>query len=123
MEKKETLTAEETKQILDKFYVECLNFWKRETDRDNKIKKDDVEQLALRDVKCIKRDPTVPLGRYLDVTAKEEWVQEKEKQLSEKNNVMELEKEEHKKEEGEFTLSRFNKRSRQRKGKLYQMER
>lgn len=175
MEKKETLTAEETKQILDNFYVECLNFWQREANRDYKIKKEDVEKIALRDVKCIKRDPTVPWGRYLDVTAKEEWVQEKEKQLSEKNkdpylealviqenyglgsnivewdnkkflehlkqvdidaykqfiqlreqfkkNVMELEKEERKKEEGEFTLSRFNKRSRQRKGKLYQMER
>lgn len=85
LEKKETLTAEETKQILDNFYVECLNFWQREANRDYKIKKEDVEKIALRDVKCIKRDPTVPWGRYLDVTAKEEWVQEKEKQLSEKN--------------------------------------
>lgn len=63
-------TYQQTTTICEKFYSECLNFWKRE-------KHDEPEKMALTDVARLERDPFSPSGDELDRTAVNDFVKSK----------------------------------------------
>ena len=63
-------TYQETATICEKFYNECLRFWKRE-------KHDQSEKMALADVARLERDPFSPNGNELDRTAINDFITSK----------------------------------------------
>lgn len=58
---------QQTTEILESFYFECLSFWQRE-------KAPNPKELALKDLKSITTDPYSPNGEKLDMKAKEDFI-------------------------------------------------
>ena len=70
------LSAKETGLVLEKFFNDCLNFWKRTMPNER-----EAFVNALDDVKKIKHNPFTPCGELLDVEAKEHFVRYREMDL------------------------------------------
>ena len=70
------LDANKTQAILERFFNDCLCFWKR-TGSDER----QAFEYALDDVKTLKHDPFVPAGDLLDPVAKEKFIKYREMDL------------------------------------------
>lgn len=64
------LNAQNTKEIVNKFYEECVRFWMREG-----REAIEARRLAIRDCECLRHDPNVPKGEELDLAAKDEFLE------------------------------------------------
>lgn len=63
------LNAHETQLAMERFFKDCLNFWRR-TINDER----EVFEKALNDTRRITTDPFSPCGKKLDVTTKEKFI-------------------------------------------------
>ena len=63
------LNEKETQAILEQFFGECMNFWKRQG---HEIK--EAFAFAIEDVEKINNDPYVPHGKKLDAKTKEDFI-------------------------------------------------
>ena len=66
-----------TWDILNEFYNDCLNFWKKQLNNS-----EPPEIYALKDVENIQCNPFSPNGEKLDTITKEKWISEKRKKLN-----------------------------------------
>lgn len=70
------LSKRETELVMEQFFNDCLNFWKREGyDSRNAFEK------ALNDVRSLERDPFSPCGDKLDEEAKLKFIHYREMDL------------------------------------------
>ena len=67
------VNAKETERILDKFFKECFNFWKRQGNTDRRSFEN-----ALKDIKNIKCDPYTPTGDLLNEEIKQKFIRYRE---------------------------------------------
>lgn len=67
------LSAKETLIVLEKYFDECIAFWKRRGFDDKK-----AFELSISDIEVIRNDPFYPRGRALHPGAKYEFVHSKE---------------------------------------------
>ena len=70
------LNEKETNAILEKFFGECLRYWKMSGSDDR-----EAFEYALDDVKRVKRDPYVPSGKLVNAAAKAQFVHYREMDL------------------------------------------
>lgn len=70
-----TLGKKETKELLEKFYKKCEDFWER--DLGKRGTKEEVKSLALTDIKNLENNPFDPNGATLNKEAKEEFIKNK----------------------------------------------
>lgn len=70
------LGAKETEAILEKFFNECLRYWKMQN-----LEARDAFEHALKDVERVKRNPYVPSGDELDTVAKIKFITYREMDL------------------------------------------
>jgi hypothetical protein len=75
------LSKHETELIMEKFFNDCLSFWKREG-HDSR----DAFAKALNDVRSLERDPFSPCGDKLDEEAKLNFIRYREMDLGVHNN-------------------------------------
>lgn len=70
-----TLTAEETRKIIEQFYKDCLKFWKNEKKHHQDRYKNQIDpiKLAIRDVLLLKSNPYVPSYQALDSQTVHKW--------------------------------------------------
>lgn len=63
------LNQRDTQLVLESYFKECLGFWQSEV-------KDERQAYAkaIRDIKCLTRDPYVPKGELLDEETKAEFI-------------------------------------------------
>lgn len=66
------LSSKETLIVLEKYFDECIAFWKRRGFDDKKAFK-----LSISDIEVIRNDPFSPRGRILHPGAKYEFVHSK----------------------------------------------
>lgn len=82
------LSAINTERILNQFYDDCFQFWKKEKERGNiSDNTSSIEELALNDVRNVKTNPFSVKGQRLDVETKENWIIEKQNSLSKKEEI------------------------------------
>lgn len=67
-------TYTETLTILDQFYKDCYNHWKREGGYGYYS----IEELALHDIELVQNDPYSPQGEPLDQQAKKDFIESKQ---------------------------------------------
>lgn len=77
----ESEVSNETRQVLDSFYEDCIKFWDKEKERGFNSNKNSKE-LALQDVEFITSNPNDPNGELLDEITKQNWMDEKEIDLN-----------------------------------------
>ena len=70
------LTARETEAVLSKFFNECLRYWTMQGHEERS-----AFENALDDVKNVKRDPYSPVGKHIDLSAKEKFIHYREMDL------------------------------------------
>lgn len=63
------LTVKETELVIDKFFNECLRYWKMQLNDERK-----AYEYAIDDIERMKHDPYVPKGDLIDVPTKEAYV-------------------------------------------------
>ena len=70
------LNVQETQLVMENFFRDCLNFWRRSTN-------DELEafERALNDTRRIMTDPFSPCGDRLDVETKEKFIKYREMDL------------------------------------------
>ena len=73
------IDAEQTQEILERFFNDCYKFWLRQgSGHGNKHR---AFELALEDVKAIHRNPFVPRGDELDTETKTNFIMYREMDL------------------------------------------
>lgn len=70
------LTAKETELVMERFFNDCLHFWKGRGVDDREAFENSVA-----DVKTLKTDPFVPCGKKLDEEAKQKFIKYREMDL------------------------------------------
>ncbi len=70
------LNAHETQLVMEHFFNDCLNFWRRNTND-----KRAAFEKALNDVRGITTDPFSPCGKKLNVATKENFIKYREMDL------------------------------------------
>ena len=63
------LSEKETQEVLEKFFNDCMGFWKRQG---HEIK--EAFAFAIEDVERLTTDPFVPCGKKLDEKAKADFI-------------------------------------------------
>lgn len=71
------LNSKETYVVLEKFFNDCLRFWRGHHGFDERK----AFEFALDDVKGLRHDPFVPCGKELDVETKEKFIKYREMDL------------------------------------------
>lgn len=70
------LTAQETQIVMEKFFNECVRFWKS-TGLDDR----NAFEYAIKDARNLKRNPYVPSGDEIDLVTKEQFIKYREMDL------------------------------------------
>ena len=70
------LTKQETQLVMENFFRDCLNFWRRSTNDER-----EAFENALNDTKRIMTDPFSPCGDRLDMETKEKFIKYREMDL------------------------------------------
>lgn len=70
------LTAHETELVIEHFFRDCLNFWRRSTND-----KREAFTKALNEIRDITTDPFDPFGKKLDVETKKKFIKYREMDL------------------------------------------
>lgn len=70
------LNEQETQLVMENFFRDCLNFWRRSTNDER-----EAFEKALNDTRCIMTDPFSPCGDKLDVVTKEKFIKYREMDL------------------------------------------
>ena len=70
------LNAHDTEIVMDHFFKDCLNFWRRSTNDER-----EAFEKALNDIKDITTDPFDPFGKKLDVETKNKFIKYREMDL------------------------------------------
>ncbi len=70
------LNAHETQLVIERFFKDCLNFWRRNTN-DERV----AFEKALSDTKRITTDPFSPCGKKLDIKTKNAFIHYREMDL------------------------------------------
>ena len=70
------LNSQETQLVMENFFRDCLNFWKRSTNDER-----EAFEKALNDTRRIITDPFSPCGDKLDVETKEKFIKYREMDL------------------------------------------
>ena len=70
------LNAHETQLVMENFFKNCLNFWRRSTNDEREAFKN-----ALNDTRRIMTDPFSPCGDRLDVETKNKFIKYREMDL------------------------------------------
>lgn len=70
------LTERETELILDKFFGECFRYWKMQGYEERS-----AFEHALDDIKRLKHDPYVPVGKPIDLGTKAKFIHYREMDL------------------------------------------
>lgn len=70
------INKEDTTFILNKFFEDCFAFWVNEGRNDREAFK-----LALSETSELKRNPFDPMGDFLDLDAKEEYLTKMQREL------------------------------------------
>lgn len=79
-------TAEETNEILNRFYEDCVKFWGKEINERGYETDFTVEVLAVKDIEAISTNPFSPQGDALDVETHKQWISKKYAELNVKPN-------------------------------------
>lgn len=74
------LNEKETQIILEKFFNECLRYWRMQ----NKDEREAFEY-AIRDIKRLKYNPYVPCGEEIDIVTKAKFIRYREMDLGKEN--------------------------------------
>lgn len=76
------LTKKETEYVIDDFYEKCTRFWKNEQKIGNEFALEhNPNELAVRDIDSLERDPNEPQGKLFNEEVKEGWLAQKNKEL------------------------------------------
>lgn len=70
------LNAHDTQLVMENFFRDCLNFWRRSTNDER-----EAFEKALNDMRRITTDPFSPCGDSLDVETKEKFIKYREMDL------------------------------------------
>lgn len=70
------LNEHETQLVMENFFRDCLNFWRRSTNDER-----EAFENALNDTRRIMTDPFSPCGEKLDVATKEKFIKYREMDL------------------------------------------
>ena len=70
------LNEQETQLVMENFFRDCLNFWRRSTNDER-----EAFENALNDTKRITTDPFSPCGKKLDLDTKEKFIKYREMDL------------------------------------------
>lgn len=70
------LTKQETQLVMENFFRDCLNFWRRSTNDER-----EAFEKALSDTRRIMTDPFSPCGDRLDIETKEKFIKYREMDL------------------------------------------
>jgi hypothetical protein len=70
------LNVQETQLVMENFFRDCLNFWRRSTNDER-----EAFEKALNDTRRIMTDPFSPCGYRLDVETKEKFIKYREMDL------------------------------------------
>lgn len=70
------LNEHETQLVMENFFRDCLNFWRRNTNDEREAFKG-----ALNDARRITTDPFSPCGKKLDVEIKDKFIKYREMDL------------------------------------------
>ena len=70
------VNAHDTQKILECFFNDCYKYWLR-----NGYEERESFELALNDIRAVKRNPFVPCGDELDLEVKEKFIHYKEMDL------------------------------------------
>ena len=70
------LNERETQLVMENFFKDCLNFWRRSTNDER-----EAFEKALNDTRRIMTDPFSPCGDKLDVETKEAFIRNREQDL------------------------------------------
>lgn len=77
---KERLSGTDTTRILERFYSDCIAFWKREKESNYERYnfEIDIKKQALKDIAALTSNPYSPNGKLLSLAAKEQFIADKE---------------------------------------------
>lgn len=70
------LNVQETQLVMENFFRDCLNFWRRSTNDER-----EAFEKALDDTRRIMTDPFSPCGGKLDMETKEKFIKYREMDL------------------------------------------
>jgi hypothetical protein len=70
------LNEKETQLVLQQFFMECLEFWKRSFSDERR-----AFEYAIDDVRGVEKDPYSPRGKELDPDVKERFIKYRELDL------------------------------------------
>ena len=70
------INKRETQLILEEHFVDCLKFWQREVADER-----EAYAMAIKDIKCVTKNPFDPFGDLLDVETKDNFIKYKEMNL------------------------------------------
>lgn len=70
------LNEKETELIMENFFRDCLNFWRRSTNDER-----EAFEKALNDTRSVMADPFSPCGDRLDEATKEKFIRYREMDL------------------------------------------
>lgn len=68
---KKVLSKEETKEVLEEFYDDCLNYWLTQPDSGDL---EGAKALTEKDLQSVTHNPLKPSGELLNKEAKEEFI-------------------------------------------------
>ena len=70
------LNEHETQLVMENFFIDCLNFWRRSTNDER-----EAFEKALNDTECIMTNPYSPCGDRLDEETKTKFIKYRKQDL------------------------------------------